>query len=129
MCRAQHDEELRGHGLAGQRGTHDRGTDGTTNTFPFLGLMNYAFHGRTDFGYGSNPFFFVNEAGQGYVSGSTNGTVAGTWMPNDETSNHRGAESDHSPGGVFAAMADGRVTWVPNSVSPAVYLAAFTRRR
>jgi hypothetical protein len=24
-------------------------------------------------------------------------------------------------------MVDGRVTWVPNSVTPAVYVAAFTR--
>jgi prepilin-type N-terminal cleavage/methylation domain-containing protein len=100
--------------------------DGTSNTFLFFDLMNAAYHGRIDFGYGSNPFLFVNEAGQGYVTGSTNGTVAGAWLPNDETNNHRGPESDHS-NGVFAAMADGHVTWVPNSVTPAVYLAAFTR--
>ncbi len=100
--------------------------DGTSNTFLFFDLMNYAYHGRIDYGQGSNPFLFVNEAGQGYVTGSTNGTVAGAWLPNDETNNHRGPESDHL-GGVFAAMADGHVTWVPNTVSPAVYLAAFTR--
>jgi prepilin-type N-terminal cleavage/methylation domain-containing protein len=102
-------------------------SDGTSNTFLFLELMNYGYHGRIDFGFGSNPFLFVNEAGQGYVTGSTNGTVAGAWLPNDETGNHRGPESDHSPGGVFAALADGHVTWVPNSVTPAVYLAAYTR--
>jgi prepilin-type N-terminal cleavage/methylation domain-containing protein len=101
--------------------------DGTSNTFLFFDLMNYAFHGREDQGFGSNPFFFVQEAGQGYVTGSTNGTLAGAWVPNDETSNHRGPESDHVGGGVFAAMVDGHVTWVPNSVTPAVYLAAFTR--
>jgi prepilin-type N-terminal cleavage/methylation domain-containing protein len=100
--------------------------DGSSNTFLFFDLMNFAEHGRIDFGNGSNPFFFVNEAGQGYVIGSTNGTVAGAWPPNDETPNHRGAESDHT-GGVFAAMVDGHVTWVANSVNPAVYLAAFTR--
>ncbi len=101
-------------------------TDGTSNTFLFFDLMNYAYHGRMDQGFGSNPFFFVQEAGQGYVTGSTNGTVAGAWLPNDETSNHRGPESDHT-GGVQAAMADGHVTWVSNGVTPAVYLAAFTR--
>jgi prepilin-type N-terminal cleavage/methylation domain-containing protein len=101
--------------------------DGTSNTFLFFDLMNYAYHGRMDLGYGSNPFLFVNEAGQGYVIGSTNGTVAGAWLPNDETGNHRGAESDHNGGGVVAAMADGHVIWVSNSVTPAVYLAAFTR--
>jgi prepilin-type N-terminal cleavage/methylation domain-containing protein len=101
-------------------------TDGTSNTFLFFDLMNYAYHGRMDFGFGSNPFFFVNEAGQGYVTGSTNGQVSGVWLPNDETTNHRGPESDHF-GGVFAAMVDGRVTWVPDTVNPTVYLAAFTR--
>jgi prepilin-type N-terminal cleavage/methylation domain-containing protein len=101
--------------------------DGTSNTFLFFDLMHRSEHGRIDFDNGSNPFFFVNEAGQGYVIGSTNGTVAGAWLPNDETPNHRGAESDHSAHGVFAAMADGHVTWVGNSVSPAVYVAAFTR--
>jgi prepilin-type N-terminal cleavage/methylation domain-containing protein len=100
--------------------------DGTSNTFLFFDLMNIAYHGRMDFGFGSNPFFFVQEAGQGYVTGSTNGTVAGAWLPNDETTNHRGPESDHA-NGVFAAMADGRVTWVPNSVTPEVYLFAYTR--
>jgi prepilin-type N-terminal cleavage/methylation domain-containing protein/prepilin-type processing-associated H-X9-DG protein len=102
-------------------------TDGTSNTFLFFDLMNYAMHGRIDFGSGSNPFFFVNEAGQGYVTGSNDGTAAMAWLPNDETPNRRGPESDHTPGGVYAAMADGHVTWVPNAVNPTVYLAAFTR--
>jgi prepilin-type N-terminal cleavage/methylation domain-containing protein len=111
-------------------GSHVRMTevaDGTSNTFLFLELMNYAYHGRIDYGKGCNPFFFVNEAGQGYVTGSTNGTVAGAWLPNDETNNHRGPEGPHPPGGVFAAMADGHVTWVGNGVNPAGYLAAYTR--
>jgi prepilin-type N-terminal cleavage/methylation domain-containing protein len=103
--------------------------DGTSNTFLFFDLMNYAYHGREDLGYGSNPFFFVQEAGQGYVIGSTNGTATAgnVWLPNDETSNHRGPESDHAGNGVYAALVDGHVTWVPNSVDPVVYLAAFTR--
>jgi prepilin-type N-terminal cleavage/methylation domain-containing protein len=100
--------------------------DGTSNTFLFFDLMSQAYHGRMDFGFGSNPFFFVQEAGQGYVIGSTNGTVAGYWPPNDETTNHRGPESDHT-GGVFSAMADGHVVFVRDSVTPATYLAAFTR--
>jgi prepilin-type N-terminal cleavage/methylation domain-containing protein len=101
-------------------------TDGTSNTFLFLELMNYAYHGRMDQGWGSNPFFFVQEAGQGYVTGSTNGKVTGVWVPDDEASNLRGPESDHT-GGVFAVMADGHVVFVRDSVTPAVYLAAFTR--
>jgi prepilin-type N-terminal cleavage/methylation domain-containing protein len=118
---------IEGMGYLGSRVRIADVTDGTSNTFLFFDLMNYAFHGREDLGFGSNPFFFVQEAGQGYVTGSTNGTVAGAWLPNDETSNHRGPESDHPGGGVFAAMVDGHVTWVSNSVTPAVYLAAFTR--
>jgi prepilin-type N-terminal cleavage/methylation domain-containing protein len=101
-------------------------TDGTSNTFLFLELMNAGYHARMDYGFGSNPFFFVQEAGQGYVTGSTNGTVAGAWLPNDETSNHRGPEGPHF-GGVMAVMADGHVVWVSNGVTPAVYLAAYTR--
>jgi prepilin-type N-terminal cleavage/methylation domain-containing protein len=100
--------------------------DGTSNTFLFLELMNWAEHGRIDARNGCNPFFFVNEAGQGYVIGSTNGKVAGVWPPNDETPNTRGPESAHF-GGVFAALVDGHVTWVSNDVSPAGYLAAYTR--
>jgi prepilin-type N-terminal cleavage/methylation domain-containing protein len=101
-------------------------TDGTSNTFLFLELMNRAYHGRIDINFGSNPFFFVSEPGQGYATGSTNGTVEGEWVPDDETNNHRGPESEHL-GGVFVAMVDGHVTWVADSVNPAVYLAAYTR--
>jgi prepilin-type N-terminal cleavage/methylation domain-containing protein len=107
-------------------------TDGTSNTFLFLELMNFAYHGRTDEGYGSNPFFFVNEAGQGYVTGcggcdTTKGFNASqVWTPNTEISNDRGSESGHV-GGVFAALADGHVAWVPNGVNPGAYLFAFTR--
>jgi prepilin-type N-terminal cleavage/methylation domain-containing protein len=102
-------------------------TDGTSNTFLFLELMSFAYHGRMDEGYGSNPFLFVNEAGQGFVTGSTNGTVAGAWVPNDETTNHRGPEGPHT-GGIFAAMSDGHVIFVANGVTPAVYLSAYTRQ-
>lgn len=115
-----------GMGWLGSKVTMNSITDGTSNTFLFLELMSYGYHGRMDLGYGSNPFFFVQEGGQGYVVGSTNGTVAGYWPPNDETSNHRGPESDHI-GGVFAVMADGHVIFLRDSVTPAVYLAAFTR--
>jgi type II secretory pathway pseudopilin PulG len=100
--------------------------DGTSNTFLFLELMHSAYHGRIDENYGSNPYFFVNEAGQGYVIGSTNGTVAGYWPPNDEVTNYRGSEGPHD-GGVYAVLCDGHVVWVRNEVTPAVYLAAFTR--
>jgi prepilin-type N-terminal cleavage/methylation domain-containing protein len=104
-------------------------TDGTSNTFFYLELVNYAAHGRIDEGYGSNPFFFVNEAGQGYVQASTNGALSGILLPNtglDDDPNDRGSESDHQ-GGVFAACVDGHVVWVPNTVNPTIYFAMFTR--
>src|SRR5262249_28580513 len=97
-------------------------------------------HGRMDGGYGydpatgkgvpangSNPFFFVQEAGQGIVMGSSNGAYTGVIPPNTAVSNLRGAASEHNPGGVFAAMADGHVVWVPNNVDTLVYYNCFTR--
>jgi prepilin-type N-terminal cleavage/methylation domain-containing protein/prepilin-type processing-associated H-X9-DG protein len=119
--------------------------DGTSNTFLFLELTNFAMHGRSDGGYsttngpltianppgaaiprGSNPFFFVNEPGQGIVMGSNNGTLSGVLPPNTEIDNDRGAESDHQ-GGLFVAFADGHVAWVPNSVNTTVWFYCFTR--
>jgi prepilin-type N-terminal cleavage/methylation domain-containing protein len=101
--------------------------DGTSNTFLFLELSNYAFHGRMDEGYGSNPFFFVQEAGQGIVMGSSNGTVTGVIPPNTAVTNLRGAQGDHAARGVLAAAADGHVGWVSNSANTVVYFNAFSR--
>ena len=102
-------------------------SDGTSNTFLFLELSNNAFHGRMDEGFGSNPFFFVQEAGQGIVMGSSNGTLAGVIPPNTAVSNLRGAQGDHAARGVMAAAADGHVGWVSNSASTTVYFNSFTR--
>jgi type II secretory pathway pseudopilin PulG len=120
--------------------------DGTSCTFMILELANNSEHGRIDPGYGANPFFFVNEAGQGYVQGSTNGALSGVTPPNDASYNTHGPESDHEGvyvgkgnadevgpvggaggSGVFAVFCDGHVVWVPNSVNTTVYLGCFTR--
>jgi prepilin-type N-terminal cleavage/methylation domain-containing protein len=119
--------------------------DGTSNTFLILELTNFATHGRMSGGYattrgpgstapdavpiprGSNPFFFVQEAGQGIVMGSRNGRLDGVIPPNTVEDNLRGAHSDHAARGVMAALADGHVTWVSNSVNTTVYFNAFTR--
>lgn len=103
-------------------------TDGSSNTFFFLELMNFAYHGRMDEGYGSNPFFFVQEAGQGYVMGTNNGKLSGVLPPNTEVGNDRGAESDH-PGGVYASFVDGHVSFVSNSVNTVVFFDTFSRAR
>jgi len=100
--------------------------DGTSNTFMLLELSHFNFHGRMDEGYGSNPFFFVQEAGQGIVMGSSNGSLGGVLPPNDDVTNLRGAQSNHS-GGVYVGMADGSVHWVANSVNTTVWYNAFTR--
>jgi prepilin-type N-terminal cleavage/methylation domain-containing protein len=101
--------------------------DGTSNTFMFLELNQYAFHGRMDEGFGSNPFFFVQEAGQGIVMGSSNGQLTGVIPPNTAVTNLRGSQGDHTPGGVTAVMADGHIVWVSNSVNTTVYYNCFTR--
>jgi prepilin-type N-terminal cleavage/methylation domain-containing protein len=114
--------------------------DGTSNTFLFLELSNFAIHGRMGGGHattkgddadgapipeGSNPFFFVQEAGQGIVMGA-NGSFANVNPPNTEVDNLRGAESDHF-GGLFVAFADGHVAWVSDSVNTLVWYNCFTR--
>jgi prepilin-type N-terminal cleavage/methylation domain-containing protein len=122
-------------------------SDGTSNTFLFLELTNYAMHGRGDGGYattagalptltpgtsftaiprGTNPFFFVNEMGQGIVMASNNGALSGVLPPNTEVDNDRGAESDHT-GGLFVAFSDGHVAWVSNSINTTLWYSLFTR--
>jgi prepilin-type N-terminal cleavage/methylation domain-containing protein len=122
-------------------------TDGTSNTFLFLELTNYAMHGRGDGGYattggpnnppfvvnvgtpiprGSNPFLFVNEMGQGIVMGSNNGSLSGVLPPNTEVDNDRGAESNHTAG-LFVTYADGHVAFVSNTVNTTVWYTCFTR--
>jgi prepilin-type N-terminal cleavage/methylation domain-containing protein len=112
-------------------------TDGTSMTFFFLELSAYGYHGEQSEGYGSNPFFFVNEAGQGYAVGSTNGTEKGAWPPNDEVLNYRGPTGGH-PNGIYVALVDGSITIIPGSLNQLnennaasnflqTYLAYFTR--
>jgi len=118
--------------------------DGTSNTFLFLELTNFAIHGRMGGGYattqgpnflfpngtpiprGSNPFFFVQEAGQGIAMGSTNGSLANVIPPNTEVDNQRGAASDRQ-GGLFVSFADGHVAWVPDTVNTTIWYGCFTR--
>lgn len=116
--------------------------DGTSNTFLYLELSNYAVHARMDGGYGydtqnspptpcpangSNPFFFVEEAGQGIIVASTGGTVATVIPPNTELSDDRGSVSNHPNPGVNVSMVDGSVHWVSNGVSMTVWFSCFTR--
>jgi prepilin-type N-terminal cleavage/methylation domain-containing protein/prepilin-type processing-associated H-X9-DG protein len=147
-CNERNNKPRDGMGWLGSKVTMTDVPDGTSNTFLFLELTNFGMHGRSDGGYattkgpstlpasaggtpipeGSNPFFFVQEAGQGIVMASDNGTndPAHILPPNSEVDNRRGAESDH-PGGLYVAFADGHVVWVSNSVNLLVWYNCFTR--
>jgi prepilin-type N-terminal cleavage/methylation domain-containing protein/prepilin-type processing-associated H-X9-DG protein len=99
-------------------------TDGTSTTFLFLEFAHFSSHAYIPKGLGTNQFFWVDRGSEGYVSCSEpDGTPA---PPNSTTWSHRGAYSDH-PGGLQAAMVDGHVVWVSNSIDFRVYKAMFTR--
>lgn len=99
-------------------------TDGTSNTFLFLELANWAPHSWCLMEYQCNPFFFVNHQSQGYVCTYR---VTRALPPNDAyIEDTRGAYSDH-PGGVMAAMVDGSVVFVAENVDFQAYAATSTR--
>lgn len=110
--------------------------DGSSNTFLFLEQASYFDHSWLPNTFGSNHFIWVHHPSQGYV-------CADPPSPNTDSWNNRGAQSFHGGGttvmgqssqatqkggeGVYAAMADGHVIWVTNSISSTVYKAGFTR--
>ncbi|MDO5553011.1 MAG: DUF1559 domain-containing protein [Planctomycetia bacterium] len=107
--------------------------DGTSHTFLFLEQT----HQPRPFDYievetchvsqeYSNPFFFVNHSGPGYVTGTLCNNRNLPLNPICENLAGRHARSWH-PGGINASMADGSVTFVSNTVNFTVYMATFTR--
>jgi prepilin-type N-terminal cleavage/methylation domain-containing protein len=93
-------------------------TDGTTSTFLFLEKVNSANQSWIPANLGCNPFYFVHHPSEGYVQSTSPGVNSGAW-------NTRESASDHV-GGVNAVMADGRLVWVPNTISFSVYQTYFT---
>jgi prepilin-type N-terminal cleavage/methylation domain-containing protein len=104
-------------------------TDGTSNTFLFLETAHWGPHSWIPHELGSNQFLWVHHPSQGYVS-CYHGVIP--IPPNFDDlqgayDHPRGAYSDH-PGGVQAAMVDGRVVWVSNNINFLnVYRVLFTR--
>ncbi|HWG41680.1 MAG TPA: DUF1559 domain-containing protein [Gemmataceae bacterium] len=93
-------------------------TDGTSSTFLLLEKGNWFDQSWLPDSYGSNHFFFVHHPSQGYVQGYS--------PPNSDVFNNRGPQSSHT-GGVLAAMGDGHVTFITNSIVNSTYQALFTR--
>jgi type II secretory pathway pseudopilin PulG len=94
--------------------------DGASNTFLLMEFAHYANRSWTGYGDGTNQFIWVHHPSQGYVSCDT--------PPNSTEFNNRAAHGPHTPGGVQAAMGDGRVVWVNNNIDfNHVYRALFTR--
>jgi prepilin-type N-terminal cleavage/methylation domain-containing protein len=95
--------------------------DGTSNTFLFMEESHVANRSWIAIGDGSNEFIWVHHPSQGYVC--SDGVP-----PNSTAFNNRGPHGPHGgASGVLAAMADGSVVWVSNSINMTVYRALFTR--
>jgi prepilin-type processing-associated H-X9-DG protein len=102
-------------------------TDGTTNTFLFLEKANYLGQSWLFKDTGANHFIFVHHPSQGYVNAWLNGGSLPT-PPNVTYWNNRAAGSAH-PGGINAAMCDGSVKFIKNSINFNIYTALFTRNK
>jgi prepilin-type N-terminal cleavage/methylation domain-containing protein len=99
-------------------------TDGTSNTFLFLEAGHFKNQSWLPALQGSNHFLWVHHASQGYVQGQNGNLLT---PPNDTQWNTRAPASSH-PGGIQAAMCDGRVVFVTNHVDFFnVYLPTYTR--
>ena len=106
--------------------------DGTTNTFMLLESCHYGWWDSTGAGEttervknGSNPFYWVDEAGQGYVV-STNDTTKLRINNRFVASPTRVARGDH-PSGINVALCDATVTFISNKLAFEIYEGMMTR--
>jgi prepilin-type N-terminal cleavage/methylation domain-containing protein len=112
--------------------------DGASNTFLLLETIHSGRSGESHQPnkrpvYGSNPFFWVNHASQGYVVYTetlydSDGVYCGDFPINnpDVARSTRGAKSDH-PRGINTVLCDGSVHFVGNAIDFNVYKCLFTR--
>ena len=112
--------------------------DGSTNTFMLLESCHYgwwdstgtasttASTGKTErVKNGSNPFYWLDEGGQGYVVASTDTTklrINNRYTP----SATRVARGDH-PSGINVALCDASATFISNKIAFEIYEAMMTR--
>jgi prepilin-type N-terminal cleavage/methylation domain-containing protein len=112
----------------------ERISDGTSNTFLALELSSQTLPGSAietvadprDTAYG-NPFVFVNHASHGYATFTQSGVM--DFLPNEMGFSDQPTRSPRGfhPGGLQAAMCDGAVRFISNSVNRHAWFAAFTR--
>jgi hypothetical protein len=93
-------------------------TDGDSHTLLFADMIHSASHSWLPIGFGSNPFFFVHHASEGYFTTDAE--------PNTTTFNTRAPASGHDHG-IQASMCDGSVVWISNTINFAVFQALSTR--
>lgn len=123
-CVERNTASIEGIGFLNSAVTLREIVDGTSTTFMFLEFAHCGPHSWCLKNQGCNPFFFVHHQSEGYVCATKGGVPA---PPNDPLpGDTRGAFSDH-PGGVMAAMCDGRVIFVSDAVDFSTYVATFTK--
>jgi prepilin-type N-terminal cleavage/methylation domain-containing protein len=91
--------------------------DGTSNTIMYGELEQTANHSWLVGDKGSNPFFWVHHASEGYIESQNS--------PNSEAFNTRDPQGPHF-GGVFVIMCDCHAVWMANSINSTSYVAMFT---
>jgi prepilin-type N-terminal cleavage/methylation domain-containing protein len=96
-------------------------TDGTSNTFLLLELAHTSNHSWLNRDRGSNPFFFVHHASEGYVDG---GAVD---VPDTLVYNNRAAASHHQFG-VHTVFTDGHLKFLSNNIDLPTYRVLFSRQ-
>ena len=107
--------------------------DSTTNTFMLLESCHYGWWDSAGTGgttervkNGSNPFYWVDEGGQGYVV-STNDTGTKLRINNRfVASPTRVARGDH-PNGINVALCDASATFISNKIAFEIYEGMMTR--
>jgi len=101
-------------------------TDGTSNTFLLLEQKhNTDEQAIKDHGASANPFFWVNHNSEGLALSHQGGT---SFPPNGVINGVacRTSRSDH-PGGLLAAMCDGSVNFIPETIARTPWRALHTR--